>query len=404
MTGSVPRWLPPLGLLPGLMLGWLVWKDYPSSLIGLDHQIVVRDFVNIWVGGRLATVGDLRTLFDPIAYADHVRTLFGARLDMYTWGYPPHLLLLAVPLSHLPLVPAFLLWIVGTGAVFFFVLRQIGLSPWQAVAVAASPAILDNALIGQNGALLSGAALVGGLFLAERRPILAGLLLSLLTLKPQLGLLVPIYLLARGQWRPMVWAAGFGAALCTMSLFIFGVDAWIAYATVTAPFMRGFLEAPFGLSAHYMMIPPFVLMRALGVATTHAYAIQILVGLVSAALVWHAARRSGESRMALCLTLCLVPLTTPYAHSYDLVCTAVACALLITRTVQSATAARAVIALAWVFPGIALLLAHRILPGLGSLVLIGLGVVAWRRLPRTDAALFARPTSLLCPDTAKFGG
>ena len=42
--------------------------------------------------------------------------------------------------------------------------------------------------------------------MAQGRPALAGLLIALLTLKPQLGLLIPIALVFSGQWRVVLWA------------------------------------------------------------------------------------------------------------------------------------------------------------------------------------------------------
>ena len=64
----------------------------------------------------------------------------------------------------------------------------------------AAPAVFINAVGGQNSTWT--AALFGsGLSLLERRPLLAGGLLGLLIYKPQLGLLIPVALLAGRHWR-----------------------------------------------------------------------------------------------------------------------------------------------------------------------------------------------------------
>src|SRR5690606_42098322 len=43
--------------------------------------------------------------------------------------------------------------------------------------------------------------LLGGMMLAPAKPIAAGILIGLLTVKPHLGLLLPCCLLAGGHWR-----------------------------------------------------------------------------------------------------------------------------------------------------------------------------------------------------------
>jgi len=193
----------------------------------------------MWAGGRLAANGQLDVIFDPRAYAAWLQSVFGSRLDQHSWGYPPHFLLLAVPFSQLPLVVGFFCWTVSTGAFLWIVLRAGGLPQSYAFAAMLSPAGLENALVGQNGAFIT-AALAGGLLLMERRPILAAALLGLLTIKPQLGLLVPVCLLARRDWRTIALVPVFGLAYCSAGLVVFGWDAWRTYFTVTAPFMRNY--------------------------------------------------------------------------------------------------------------------------------------------------------------------
>ena len=67
--------------------------------------------------------------------------------------------------------------------------------PRRAAARAGAPAVFINAVGGQNGTWTA-ALFGGGLSLLERRPLLAGGLLGLLSYKLQLGLLIPVALLA----------------------------------------------------------------------------------------------------------------------------------------------------------------------------------------------------------------
>jgi hypothetical protein len=372
-------------LLPVLLFGWAFWHGYPGNLIAPNHQLVVRDYLNLWAGGRLAAQGHIAVIFDPQAYATWLRSIFGPRLDLHTWSYPPHFLLLAFPFGWLPLIPGFLVWTAATGALLWFVLRTGGLSVWCTLASLLSPAGLENALGGQNGALTT-AGLAGGLLLCEQRPVLAGALLGLLTFKPQLGLLVPICLLARRDWRSLGWAAVFGTAYCAAGLLAFGWETWRQYFTVTTPFMRGYMDARFGLTGHYMMATPFITMRAAGADLGASYAVQAVVSVLCAMLAWWAwSRRAADDRVLVALVLCLAPLATPYAHSYDLIGAAVACVMLVTEAdEQRALRPRDWLRLglllgpAWLWPGGALVSGLLIAPGLAPFCIApAVGLAGW---------------------------
>jgi hypothetical protein len=261
------------------------------------------------------------------------------------------------------------------------VLRAAGLGSGYALAVVLSPAVFENALIGQNGVLVSGVALAGGLLVAPGRPVLAGALLGLLTLKPQLGLLVPIALVAGREWRIQAAAAAFGALYCAAALAAFGWQSWVGYATVTAPWVSRILSEPFGLYGHLMMVPPFITARALGAGLTVAATVQSLATAGCAAWTWIAWSPPAAPRERnVALLLCLAPLATPYAHNYDLVGVAVACVLLARAAAPSGlgTAARLGLGLAWVWPGLAVTLALRGLPGTGGVALLIAAVTVWR--------------------------
>src|SRR5713226_10032471 len=86
------------------------------------------------------------------------------------------------------------------------------------------------------------APLTAGLFgaatlLVDRRPLLAGLFFGALCYKPHFGLLVPVALAAGGHWRAFAAAFLSAAALCLLSLALFGWEVWHDYlvAAVASP-------------------------------------------------------------------------------------------------------------------------------------------------------------------------
>ena len=96
------------------------------------------------------------------------------------------------------------------------------------VAVLACPASAINAIDGQ-AVFLVAALIVGGFGLLERRPYLGGLVLGLLTFKPQFCILVPIALIAAGQWRALLASGVSALAMMIASGLIFGWDLWLRW-------------------------------------------------------------------------------------------------------------------------------------------------------------------------------
>jgi hypothetical protein len=90
------------------------------------------------------------------------------------------------------------------------------------------PAAAINVIDGQNVFLVA-ALIVGGIGLMASRPVLAGLLLGLLTFKPQFCILVPLALIAAGQWRTFFAAGASALATVAVSSLIFGWDLWLRW-------------------------------------------------------------------------------------------------------------------------------------------------------------------------------
>ena len=116
------------------------------------------------------------------------------------------MLLLSAPLALIPYVPALFVWLGASWYAFYRVLKAGDAGTRRAAVRARAPAVLINAVGGQNGCWTA-ALLGGGLSLLERRPYLAGCLFGLMIYKPQLAILLPVALIAGRKWRTF-FAAG----------------------------------------------------------------------------------------------------------------------------------------------------------------------------------------------------
>ncbi|WP_407529085.1 glycosyltransferase family 87 protein [Methylobacterium oryzisoli] len=323
------------------------WLDVTGHPIG-------RDFINNWVGPRLAFSGRLATLFDLSGYHAALGQEFGTPLPFHNWGYPPFTLILLRPLALLPYGVALGLWTLGLFAVF----AAVTLSPVPPerrmralLLLALAPACLINAVGGQNG-FLTAALFLGGLMALDRRPVLAGILFGLLTFKPHLGLILPFALVALGAWRTILAAATSALVLVAVSLAAFGIEPWQQYVTATSGFQYGLLDHYEGFFTT-MMISVCAAARSFGLPTAPAFALQAAVTLPVLAATVYAVRETRDPLKRATVLAAAVPLMTPYAFNYDL--TALS-AVIVWRVFVRPEAApeRVVVWLAWVTPALSM--------------------------------------------------
>jgi hypothetical protein len=172
------------------------------------------------------------------------------------------------------------------------------------------------------------------MMLLDRRPWIAGMLLGALVYKPQFAVLIPVLLLARGNIRAFVSAGLTVAALCLLTLAIWGWPVWQAFIDSLPLTRHIIIEA--GATGWEKIQSPFATIRQWGGSIPFAYAVQAVVtaiAIVTAALI--ARRGSMELRGAAALSAAL--LCTPYVLDYDHVLLGVAIAFLVADMGKRAT-------------------------------------------------------------------
>lgn len=241
--------------------------------------------------------------------------------NMFPFMYPPTMLLLVWPLALLPYAVGYVLWI-GAGLAACAATLRLRQGAWPlSLLLAVAPSTLWTEMCGQSTLLLAG-FLVSGMLLSTRRPVVAGVLIGLATYKPQLGLLVPVALVASGQWRTIAAAAATFLAIVVLTTAAFGTDIWLAWAS-----HLGSIVAV--RTSHVSeWAPVFVTISAdlatLGFGKHVADGGQAAALIASALCIWRCFRRCGPHQSAAMQQLKVAALgaatflATPFAFIYDL--------------------------------------------------------------------------------------
>lgn len=297
------------------------------SMDGVGETAIGRDFLNIWMGAKSAFAGGPAVFFDFMNYNLYLQDYFGsADLHHYFWSYPPHIVWFIWPFGLLPYLAAFAAWSIVGFVLFLAAATAGGVERRHLLFVAVAPAVAVNLFFGQNGFFFA-ALLIGGLINLDRRPLLAGLLFGILTIKPQLGLLLPVMLVLTGRWRVIAAAAVTALVLFAATGWLYGFDVWRAYLDKVVPMQRYLQENGAGLLL--LQIPSaFYAGRLVGLPLSIDWIVQAVVSAAAfAAVVWtYWKPRDPVLSGALLITATFV--FSPYTLNYDFVVMAWVLALL----------------------------------------------------------------------------
>jgi hypothetical protein len=251
------------------------------------------------------------------------------RIIFHPWVYPPFALLLALPFGMMPWAFSYY----GFQALSFAGMAA-ALRPWAAdwrqyalilAGVTLCPATAYTLGSGQNS-FLSAALLLGGAWYMGARPFLAGVLFGLLAFKPQLGLLIPVALVAASAWRAFAGATVTVLVLFLVSLVVPGLEIW-----------RGFLHLYLGgdqaprqwVELYGQSV--FTYLNLAGAGAGAANAGQGLALLIGAACTWCAFRRPYSFQRRLLVLLYAISFASPHFGDYDAVLMGVGAMLLLVR-------------------------------------------------------------------------
>ncbi len=276
------------------------------------------DFSVFWPASQLAQQRQFNTLYSPHAFSlfrEHVLFAGEPRLD---WYYPPPSLLPLLPLGHLSVGVAFLVWTVLLILLAVVMLRTARVS-WMVICCSlVSPAALWCIEVGQWD-IFCGAALIAGFLLLSQRPFASGILLSLLIFKPQPAIVTPVALFAQRHWRVMIGGLVGATVICLATTMLLGGDVWrqwllFGLADARQNLIRGH---PIGLEESASL---FWALRKAGASLSEAFLAQNLCAVFALAAVWHAwSRPYFEKLDRIAIVVIASTLVCPYFFVVDLV-------------------------------------------------------------------------------------
>ncbi|EJL26513.1 glycosyltransferase family 87 protein [Novosphingobium sp. AP12] len=366
-----------LAVLNVMMLAALVLTSHG----GIDRNgfLLGSDFVSFWTVGHMLHLGA-----DPYDGAAHIaaqRTFFASDTGYTAFFYPPLFLPFCRPLGLLGYFPALACWLIATGAVYIAALkvwwREAGTGTPLWLLFLAFPAVPIVITHGQTSFLVAG--LLGlGAWLVPSRPVLAGVLMGLATIKPQFGLLLPLVLLLTREWKVIAAAALTALALAACSALAFGHEVWPDWLAASA---RAEDAMAGGAVGYAKMVSPFAALKLLGGRTALGYGVQALVTLgIAGLLTWSAWGRRWSPGLA-ALTLAGAPLATPFVLDYDMVLLAFPLSWLMRQALLHGFRdwEKLAIVLTFAAPAFARPLAMNVGLPIMPLVLAGLFAAIWRR-------------------------
>jgi alpha-1,2-mannosyltransferase len=360
-----------------LEASYLLYAGVPHTLapwVDSTHFVLGRDFLTAWMGGRSLFFGGPAPWFDLQVYNAALREMLGTEYPAHFWSYPPHVVLFTWPFGLMPYLPAYFAWCAIGIALYLFVCSK--LVPRQRLLfLAVAPSIAVCIFFGQNG-FYTAALLTGGMLCRERRPALAGVLFGILSIKPQLGLLLPVVLLLERRWLTIAAAAATVAALVTITALLFGWDVWAEFWHKVVPQQQWLTQHGGGL-LYAAVSSVYFGGRLMHLPPGADWAIQAVVSLLALAAVTWTYWKPRDPALSLALFITATFLFTPYILNYDMVVLGLAAALLLARA-DNTPADHWLIIAVWTLP-VAMMIAAVAHVPLAPIVLIAFACrLLWR--------------------------
>lgn len=306
-----------------LLAGYVVGGGWMASTLrhGLDAQgkPLGADFIIFYGVSRLTLGGHAAMAYVGQALLMAERQVFPATRGIFLWCYPPTFQLVVWPVALAPYFVALAAWTAGGLAAYLWMIGRISTEKRAWLLALAFPGVFVNAIQGQTGFIVA-ALLGGGLLLLDRRPILAGILLGLLAIKPHFAVLPPLLLIGTGRWKAVAAALVSALGLATAATLTFGLQSWDGFLRAASAASNAFSSGALPLSK---APSTYAALLQLGAPAGVALALHGALAAVAAGLTLAAWRRPGSLELKAGLAVLATLIVLPYDFDYDLVLLAI---------------------------------------------------------------------------------
>lgn len=277
------------------------------------------DFICFWQAAQNFVQGDVAAIYDTshLAEAHH-----GV---MTTYLYPPHFLPFISPLGYLSYNQAVALWSL-LPLPFYFMLAALlmrraaqdlytaSAPPYFLLFALLLPFVSANIFSGQSGMIIA-VLFMAAVYWWKQKPVLAGICIGLMTVKPQLGLLLPVALIAAGRWRIFISAAVTTLGLLAVATLVLGATIWQDYLNMLNAFSQFMGRTPWGV---WLALAPYISLQGAGLGLFWPGVIQAVISVCVIALMIGLFRnKKAKDDVRFGLLACGTVLATPYTLCYD---------------------------------------------------------------------------------------
>ncbi len=296
--------------------------NYPVKLPVPGQPCV--DFQWMYLAARFALSGHLTEAYDYHLLSTVARFFANGCIIEHV-DYPPTLFLYITPFGLFSYWIAKVTWAAITLTFFLVALWRIVPGVRTVIAAFSLNPVFANVTLGHNGFLTAG--LFACMLLAiENRPWLAGVFIGLLSYKPQFGILIPVALVASGNWRTLASAAISTIAFAVIAGMAFGFESWIAFAHALTDRATVLADASSGTT---WLCSIFSLLRDIEVSPRLAFAAQAIIILIAGMIVWRLWSRPIPHALR-AASLCVgAVIASPHVYPYDLTILLVAAAFIV---------------------------------------------------------------------------
>jgi hypothetical protein len=213
----------------------------------LRPQILQKksDFLSFYTAGQMVLSGNAKQLYDLDRQQTIQEKIRGTE-GLLPYIHPPYECILFVPLALLSYERAFLLFYTLNSALllafFWYTLPRFPSLANLHFIIATVAAIYIPTLLslvqGQDSAFVLLALSICAIAMYERKPILAGAILALGTVKPQFVVPTLFVMFVMGKWRSLVSFAAVMIALLSMTIPIIGFRPLLEYPAFLVRFAQ----------------------------------------------------------------------------------------------------------------------------------------------------------------------